>query len=109
MSYTNSKTFVITCSKEKDTCYCENAEYDETFQSIFSPYHTYTKITLCYRYVVVHKCLTVKKKKKFPVAISLSWNTSVWLEAADFYERRQVELHGKDGVYTPSTYMLPLQ
>jgi hypothetical protein len=45
----------------------------------------------------------------FPVAISLSRNTSVCLEAADFYERRQVELRGKDGVYTPSTYVLPLQ
>jgi len=50
-----------------------------------------------------------EKKIFFPVAIRLSRNTSVCLEAADFYERRQIELQGKDGVYAPSTYMLPLQ
>lgn len=47
-------------------------------------------------------CLTLKKKIYifFPVAISLSRNTSVCLQAADFYERRQVDLQGKYGVYS---------
>jgi len=40
---------------------------------------------------------------------SFQEHISVCLETADFYERRQVELQEKDVVYTPSTYMLPLQ
>jgi hypothetical protein len=61
MSYTNSKTFTITCRKEKDTYYCKNAEYDEKFQYVFNPHHICTKTTLCYKHVVIRCVLTVKK------------------------------------------------